>query len=262
MSNEAFANPQPPSNYSHPHSREDTSHLTNDDFRKLLMTPSASSFNREKATSSSGGGAGKVELNSSKKKFANEAAERRKEKKLYYASLMKEVKEREAELAQKYRDRAKERRENKTNEADFVSTTQNFKTVAPEFSLVENAERRRQIIEESKFLGGDLEHTHLVKGLDYALLQKIKAELEKKQDDLDLEENQDKDKEQIDIDEKEGSDEEDVNEEKSSKPVLKPKIVSKSDNAAIASALTKSFKDNTGLKKYIKNKKFFNHKIN
>ena len=86
-------------------------------------------------------------------KFANEAAERRKEKKLYYASLMKEVKEREAELAQKYRDRAKERRENKTNEADFVSTTQNFKTVAPEFSLVENAERRRQIIEESKFLG-------------------------------------------------------------------------------------------------------------
>jgi IK cytokine len=117
---------------------------------------------------------------------------------------MKEVKEREAELAQKYRDRAKERRENKTNEADFVSTTQNFKTVAPEFSLVENAERRRQIIEESKFLGGDLEHTHLVKGLDYALLQKIKAELEKKQDDLDLEENQDKDKDQIDIDEKEG----------------------------------------------------------
>ena len=60
MSNEAFANPQPPSNYSHPRSREDTSHLTNDDFRKLLMTPSASSFNREKATSSSGGGAGKV----------------------------------------------------------------------------------------------------------------------------------------------------------------------------------------------------------
>jgi len=28
-------------------------------------------------------------------------------------------------------------------------------------------------IEESKFLGGDLEHTHLVKGLDFALLQKV-----------------------------------------------------------------------------------------
>jgi len=40
------------------------------------------------------------------------------------------------------------------------------------------AERKRnQIIQESKFLGGDMEHTHLVKGLDYALLQKVKAEI-------------------------------------------------------------------------------------
>lgn len=28
-------------------------------------------------------------------------------------------------------------------------------------------------VEETKYLGGDLEHTHLVKGLDYALLQKV-----------------------------------------------------------------------------------------
>lgn len=27
--------------------------------------------------------------------------------------------------------------------------------------------------EESKFLGGDIAHTHLVKGLDFALLQKV-----------------------------------------------------------------------------------------
>ena len=87
---------------------------------------------------------------------------------------MKEAKEREKELALKYRDRAKERREtDKTGEtpvaADFVSTTSNFRAVAPDFSLTDNADRRRQIIEESKYLGGDLEHTHLVKGLDYAL---------------------------------------------------------------------------------------------
>lgn len=53
---------------------------------------------------------------------------------------MKEVKEREAELAKKYRDRAKERRENKDapNEADVgetPSTTSNFRAVAPNFSL-------------------------------------------------------------------------------------------------------------------------------
>ncbi len=32
--------------------------------------------------------------------------------------------------------------------------------------------------EQSKFLGGDVEHTHLVKGLDYALLQKVRRDAE------------------------------------------------------------------------------------
>lgn len=239
-----FANPQPPSNYTVPHSRDDTSALSNEDFRKLLMTPSVSSTVRASTTQSA-----KVELNSSKKKFANEAAERRKEKKLYYASLMKEVKEREAELAEKYRDRAKERRENKTSEADLISTTQNFRAVAPDFSLTENADRRRQIIEESKYLGGDLEHTHLVKGLDYALLQKIKAELEKKQEDMDIEDrNEDEEKNKDEIDDK-YTDEEEDEEENDLKANLKPKLISKTSNAAIASALTKSFEEKTGLKK-------------
>ena len=39
------------------------------------------------------------------------------------------------------------------------------------------AKRRKQAIQESKFLGGDMEHTHLVKGLDYALLQKVRPVL-------------------------------------------------------------------------------------
>lgn len=38
------------------------------------------------------------------------------------------------------------------------------------------AERRLLEIENSKFLGGDIKHTHLVKGLDYALLQKTRSE--------------------------------------------------------------------------------------
>ncbi len=36
-------------------------------------------------------------------------------------------------------------------------------------------------IEQSKFLGGDEEHTHLVKGLDYALLAKMRQQVEKEQ---------------------------------------------------------------------------------
>ena len=33
------------------------------------------------------------------------------------------------------------------------------------------------MIQESKYLGGDMEHTHLVKGLDFALLQKVRSEI-------------------------------------------------------------------------------------
>ena len=38
-------------------------------------------------------------------------------------------------------------------------------------------ERRRGVIDESKYLGGDMAHTHLVKGLDYALLEKVRSEI-------------------------------------------------------------------------------------
>ena len=34
---------------------------------------------------------------------------------------------------------------------------------------------RRRAIDESKFLGGDMKHTHLVKGLDYVLKQKVRG---------------------------------------------------------------------------------------
>ncbi len=72
-----------------------------------------------------------------RKKESNEAIEKRKEKKLFYASLVKEAKEREAELAQKYRDRAKERREReRTGDLDeqVTSTTSNFRAVGPDFN--------------------------------------------------------------------------------------------------------------------------------
>ena len=58
----------------------------------------------------------------------------------------------------KYRDRAKERRK----EEDGV----------PAESL--EAIAARLDTEQTKFLGGDVEHTHLVRGLDYALLRKIR----------------------------------------------------------------------------------------
>lgn len=38
-------------------------------------------------------------------------------------------------------------------------------------------QQHRVTIAQSKYLGGDIEHTHLVKGLDFALLQKTRADL-------------------------------------------------------------------------------------
>ena len=36
---------------------------------------------------------------------------------------------------------------------------------------------RKLSVEKSKYLGGDEEHTHLVKGLDFALLAKVRSEM-------------------------------------------------------------------------------------
>ncbi|PFH38085.1 RED family protein [Besnoitia besnoiti] len=66
---------------------------------------------------------------------------------------------------QRYKDRAEERRKGKD---------ELYQQVAEELQ-----EMKERSIEESKYLGGDVEHTHLVKGLDFALLSKVRSELEK-----------------------------------------------------------------------------------
>lgn len=95
-----------------------------------------------------------------------------------------------------------------------------------------------------------MEHTHLVKGLDFALLQKVRAEIEKEFPDLEDEgeegdETAPKEKrkslgDQVAEDEAtKGSDEEEAADDKV-KFKFKPKILSKSDTAAIAASLSKA----------------------
>ncbi|PHJ18846.1 red family protein n-terminal region [Cystoisospora suis] len=67
----------------------------------------------------------------------------------------------------RYKDRAEERRKGK----DEI-----YQQAAEELQ-----EMKERSVEESKYLGGDLEHTHLVKGLDFALLSKVRNELEKEE---------------------------------------------------------------------------------
>lgn len=185
---EAFSNPlAPPTSAEIDDGEENVQPLTNEDFRKLLMTPrvskSSAAVSAPKATA--------VKKDAETVKEEEDPTLKRKNKKKYYAKLKKLEEERQKELAEKYRDRAKERRDgaNKDYEqTDIISTTADYRAVAPNAQAGENyQERRKQIIQESKYLGGDMEHTHLVKGLDYALLDKVRAEIMSKEEEKEAE---------------------------------------------------------------------------
>lgn len=150
--------------------------MTNDDFRKLLMTPRASVPSATPATAP--GTLRDASAKTAQTPVSSESnrAELRRKKKSYYAKLKKQEDDKMAELAEKYRDRARERRDgvNQDSVEDPMTNASAYRAVAPDLkSGLDAAERRRQMIQQSKFLGGDMEHTHLVKGLDYALLQKV-----------------------------------------------------------------------------------------
>ncbi|CAI8038519.1 Protein Red [Geodia barretti] len=165
--------------------------LSNDDFRRLMMTPRVS-------TSSSGASAMETPVSAKKpapsghktrsastssigKSSSHGGSADKTMKKTLYAKMKKEEEEREAEWAKKYRDRAKERREGAnpdyTGVEDPAPTNSGYRAVAPNVDPKVQEEQRKKEIQESKYLGGDMEHTHLVKGLDYSLLQKVRSEL-------------------------------------------------------------------------------------
>ncbi|XP_060533058.1 protein Red [Cylas formicarius] len=155
--------------------------LSNDDFRKLLMTPRSTPANAPAPP----GSIREAMQNPMPPPKIDDKNEARRKKKSYYAKLKKQEDNKIAELAEKYRDRASERRKGVNPDYqvdDPVATAQAYRAVAPDLkSGYDAAERRRQMIQESKFLGGDMEHTHLVKGLDYALLQKVRSEITQKE---------------------------------------------------------------------------------
>nr|XP_022920431.1 protein Red [Onthophagus taurus]XP_022920432.1 protein Red [Onthophagus taurus] len=161
--------------------------LTNDDFRKLLMTPRATPSHAAPAP----GSIREAMANSKMLPPKDDRFEERRKKKSFYAKLKKQEDTKMAELAEKYRDRASERRQGVNPDYqtdDPMNTAQAYRAVAPDLkSGFDAAERRRQMIQESKFLGGDMEHTHLVKGLDYALLQKVRSEIQHKEQEQEAE---------------------------------------------------------------------------
>ncbi|KAL4613907.1 hypothetical protein ACB092_07G016100 [Castanea dentata] len=104
-------------------------------------------------------------------------------KKHYKEKVVRRREEKQEEAdGPKYRDRAKERREDQN--PDYEATELgSFHAVAPPGTVdIRAADAHKLSIEKSKYLGGDVEHTHLVKGLDYALLNKVRSEIDKKPD--------------------------------------------------------------------------------
>ncbi|KAJ1926302.1 hypothetical protein IWQ60_003922 [Tieghemiomyces parasiticus] len=84
-----------------------------------------------------------------------------------------------AEPQPKYRDRAAERRRQGYQSVPGNSETASAINAQPfDFNTAgaDGAEQRDISYEQSKYLGGDLERTHLVKGLDYLFLEKIRRE--------------------------------------------------------------------------------------
>eukprot|EP00438_Fugacium_kawagutii_P029299 Skav207998 [mRNA] locus=scaffold1203:171078:179398:+ [translate_table: standard] len=121
-----------------------------------------SGFARPGATGRGGKGQGKGKDDKAIARIARAAKYKQK-------ALAKEEKDAEEN---KYRDRASLRRDMK-GEYEAGRHLADGEKVAAEF------ENHGEVsVEQSKYLGGDLEHTHLVKGLDF-LLNKVRAELNK-----------------------------------------------------------------------------------
>ncbi|WPT18327.1 Protein Red [Picochlorum sp. SENEW3] len=120
--------------------------LTNADFRKLLDTPRVN-------------GSGNRQIKEKSKPV------KRRGKAVHRQGTQEEEVTEPTDVST-YRDRAEERRRGVIDGGTSHLSDRDVATLS---------------IEESKYFGGDEEHTHLVRGLDYALLSKVRAEREQRQ---------------------------------------------------------------------------------
>ncbi|WWC73294.1 uncharacterized protein I206_107261 [Kwoniella pini CBS 10737] len=82
----------------------------------------------------------------------------------------------ESNSESQYKDRAEQRRKGVEN-SEYSDVTKLLKDFEERKSKVKNSEELEELEKQRAYLGGDVEHSVLVKGLDYALLASRKAEL-------------------------------------------------------------------------------------
>ncbi|KAJ1990201.1 hypothetical protein H4R33_001809 [Dimargaris cristalligena] len=163
--------------------------LTQDDFRKFLATP------RPGASAASNDGTARLKRSFLPPKSGrtgpgptDEVAPENKKPK---SNQHWKKPGNEQDDAPKYRDRAAERRQREKAERQYEIDRfdedpadlgggggPSAATTSGPFAFNQTPDEREITYEQSKFLGGDVEHTHLVKGLDFLLLEKEKRRLQ------------------------------------------------------------------------------------
>ncbi|KAF9184610.1 hypothetical protein BGZ51_003237 [Haplosporangium sp. Z 767] len=175
-----MSNPMPPPQFKAPAEKkeEKSGGLSQDDFRKLLATPRAAPGGPGGIKGSFSGGGMRalgmanrtarapVPQTPRSSDSGGGSQKHNKHKKYSQKNQSKEA----SAAAAKYRDRATERRQGVN--PDYVETEQILSTLEEAAADVAPG----VLYEQSKYLGGDREHTHLVKGLDFALLNKVRQE--------------------------------------------------------------------------------------
>ncbi|KAH8555872.1 RED-like protein N-terminal region-domain-containing protein [Umbelopsis sp. PMI_123] len=148
--------------------------LTQEDFRRLLQTP------REPA------GSGEQSSNASQKTLLaraprNAGATFAKPESVKRKKFREHKEKPEQEQDDQYRDRAAERRNAEENDITANTLLQQLSQDGQELD-------QKAIYEQSKYLGGDTEHTHLVKGLDYSLLERVRRQMKGEKEVEEIEE--------------------------------------------------------------------------
>ncbi|TPX39410.1 hypothetical protein SeLEV6574_g07228 [Synchytrium endobioticum] len=148
--------------------------LTQHDFRKLLATPRPASD----ITST-------PRAKPSAKRTDDGFAKPLPKKKSFSRPKSKDDDESPSVTSSLYRDRAKERREGTNKDyadseamlAILEASNTSEGSALHVASVTPSVEHAQSLREQTKYLGGDVTHTHLVKGLDKALLDKIRKEI-------------------------------------------------------------------------------------
>lgn len=217
---DAVSNPMAPPSFVTPEDMANRQSMSNSDFRKLMMTPRAGKDHANFHHSS----AGKEAFSTRSRQFDPESQPIRSKNKsssgkarTHHQPTANQPSHRPRKLSEsgsttQYRDRARERREGRIasnvgadldaeapavvdqednqqevmmEQERLMQASADYRAVAPTGSVGSTHAERRKAIEQSKYFGGDMEHTHLVKGLDFVLLQKVRMQIQNKEVEAD-----------------------------------------------------------------------------